>query len=171
MFRGILLATCGAVAVCAVAALAPLPAAAAATSCRRAVLDEWFTGRIATTHPPSCYRDAIRHLPVDARAYTTAASDIERAMLAAIAAQRRRPPKPVLVHEPRRALTGRPTTTRAAATATATPTAVRRADRAPFDRIAAVGTGGGAGRVPIPVVVLSALTALLLTAAGATRLR
>jgi hypothetical protein len=59
--------------------------ATAATPCWKAVLSDWFAdGRIDQTYPLSCYREAQRHLPPDAKAYSGAEDDIQRALLAAI---------------------------------------------------------------------------------------
>ena len=152
------------VAAAAVALAAP-PSAAAASACWRSVVDDWFAGHVPATYAPSCYQEALRHLPVDARTYTTAPDDIRRAMLAAIAA--RATPR---VAASARSTNGRTLMGRRAAPATAQkPTAAPATDRPPFERIAAIGAGG-AGRVP-PTIVFLAVVALFVTAAGASRLR
>jgi len=54
------------------------------------VLDDWYDdGRVATTYPIHCYREAIADLPEDVQAYSSAEEDISAAMLAAIAAKER----------------------------------------------------------------------------------
>lgn len=156
----------------AVAGLGPPPAAAAAAPCWREVVDDWFDGRIDGVHAPSCYREALRHLPADARNYTSATGDIQRAMLAAIAAERK-PQQPARrantktsarqlesVNAPQRAATEQP----AATPAVATPV-----ERPLFDRLAALGAGSGSGALPLPIVVLATLGGLLLAAAGGSR--
>lgn len=58
--------------------------------CGQRVLDDWYDdGRVATTYPIHCYREAIADLPEDVQAYSSAEEDISAAMLAAIAANQR----------------------------------------------------------------------------------
>ena|SRR5204863_2682299 len=56
--------------------------AGAATSCGTRVLDDWRDGRLDGTYPVACYRQALAHLPEDVRVYSTAQSDITRALQA-----------------------------------------------------------------------------------------
>jgi hypothetical protein len=56
------------------------PAHAGARPCWRAVIDEWAAGRLGTSHPASCYRQAIVHAPADLRLYSTFDDDVRRAM-------------------------------------------------------------------------------------------
>jgi hypothetical protein len=58
--------------------------AAAAKPCYRALIDDWFDGRIDKTYPPACYTQAIKHLPRDVDIYSSAPDDIRRAQLAAL---------------------------------------------------------------------------------------
>lgn len=63
-----------------------LPGTAGATvPCRDHVFNDWYhDGRIASSYPIACYRDALRHIPADARIYSSLSTDIKAAMLAAI---------------------------------------------------------------------------------------
>jgi hypothetical protein len=63
-------------------ALAISGSAGAAQSCGTRVLDDWRDGRIDGTYPVTCYRQALAHLPEDVRVYSTAQSDITRALQA-----------------------------------------------------------------------------------------
>jgi hypothetical protein len=56
--------------------------AGAAQSCGTRVLDDWRDGRIDGTYPVQCYRQALADLPEDVRVYSTAQSDITRALQA-----------------------------------------------------------------------------------------
>jgi hypothetical protein len=68
-----------------VVALLAVPAgASAATPCWKALINDWYDGRIDKTYPRHCYREAIKHLPSDADIYSSARKDIERALQAAI---------------------------------------------------------------------------------------
>lgn len=70
--------------------LALTAAPASASVCGQRVLDDWYDdGRVATTYPIHCYREAIADLPEDVQAYSSAEEDISAAMLAAIAANER----------------------------------------------------------------------------------
>jgi hypothetical protein len=132
--------------------------ATAATSCGRKVVDDWFDGRIDWTYKPHCYRDALRLLPPDARAYTNAAGDIERAMLAAVRSY------------------GRPQSKAAKSRAPIPKTRALQSYRAPvrseppFKRAARVGGSEDAASVPLPIVVLAGVTGLVVLAAGTNRI-
>ena len=64
------------------AALALTGSAGATQSCGTRVLDDWSDGRLDGTYPVPCYRQALSHLPEDVRVYSTAQSDITRALQA-----------------------------------------------------------------------------------------
>ena len=66
-------------------ALAFTGAAGAAPSCGSRVLADWRDGRIDNTYPVACYRQALSSLPEDVRVYSTAQSDITRALQARLA--------------------------------------------------------------------------------------
>jgi hypothetical protein len=64
-----------------VALLAVASPAAAAKSCGRAVIDDWYDdGRVDGTYALHCYDDAIEILPRDVRDYSSAKEDIQRAL-------------------------------------------------------------------------------------------
>jgi hypothetical protein len=67
-------------------ALAVTGSAGAAQSCGSRLLDDWRDGRIDGTYPVACYRQALAHMPEDVRVYSTAQSDITRALQARLAA-------------------------------------------------------------------------------------
>jgi hypothetical protein len=64
------------------AALAFCGVGQARTNCTSAVLQDWRDGRIDGTYSVDCYRTALKHLPEDLRIYSSAESDIQRALLA-----------------------------------------------------------------------------------------
>jgi len=73
-------------AVLVVAATAIPAQASAAGPCRNTIYDDWYQdGKIASTYPVSCYRDAIKHVHGDAQIYSSLIDDIRAAMQAAIA--------------------------------------------------------------------------------------
>jgi hypothetical protein len=54
----------------------------AQTSCSSALLQDWRDGRIDGTYSVACYQTALAQLPEDLRIYSSAESDIKRALLA-----------------------------------------------------------------------------------------
>jgi hypothetical protein len=62
--------------------------AGAATPCWKALIQDWFDGRIDHTYPPSCYTQAIHHLPTDVKTYSSAKDDIESALQASLRQER-----------------------------------------------------------------------------------
>lgn len=69
-------------ALAAVSVAAPSSASAAAP-CWKRLLNDWYDGRIDKAYPVKCYRDAIRNLPEDVEAYSSAHDDLTRALLSA----------------------------------------------------------------------------------------
>jgi hypothetical protein len=60
------------------------PASAAGIPCWKALINDWYDGRIDETYPRHCYSEAIAHLPRDVDTYSSAKDDIERALLDSI---------------------------------------------------------------------------------------
>lgn len=72
---------CGALLAILVVAVAGLACgSAAASSCGDRVVADWSDGRIDGIYPLHCYQSALDDLPEDARAYSSAADDITRAL-------------------------------------------------------------------------------------------
>jgi hypothetical protein len=158
------------VAVALLAAVAQHPApAAAATPCWKALLNDWYDGRIDKTYAVHCYNDALKHLPADVQTYSSAHDDIQRALQSAIAKERRSGHKVTptsLVAPPK---TGGGATGGSGGTGT-TPTAPvgRKPDKG-LAHFADKLNPASASSLPIPLLVLGAL-AILLVAAGAAGL-
>jgi hypothetical protein len=136
--------------------------AAAATSCGKKVIDDWYdNGRVDGSYPLHCYDDAIEALPRDVRDYSSAKDDISRALQARMNG-REAPPS-----------AGDPSP---GGTGAVTGPGAEPGDDAPGGGGNPDGGGGpeaGAGDVdtassssiPVPLLVLAGL-ALLLVAAG-----
>jgi hypothetical protein len=62
--------------------------AGAATDCSTRLLADWEDGRIDRTYAIPCYRDALASLPEDLKVYSTAESDLTRALQAELASPR-----------------------------------------------------------------------------------
>src|SRR6266446_5262894 len=69
--------------------LATVRPAAAATPCWKALLNDWYDGRIDNTYALHCYSEALTHLPADVATYSSAHDDIFRALQNAKAELRR----------------------------------------------------------------------------------
>ena len=71
-------------ALVAVAAFGPARADAK-TPCRDRIYNEWYrNGKVASTYPLSCYRDALKHIPSDVAVYSSLSDDIRLGLQAAI---------------------------------------------------------------------------------------
>jgi hypothetical protein len=151
--------------VLALAALAPATAQAAAP-CRDRIYNDWYgDGKIATTYPIGCYRDALKHVHGDLLVYSSLTDDIRSAMQGALARQHGHSvpaqvgkggkagvsPAVVKLH---------PTTT----TTTADPNPGDQVSQ--MQTVASAPVSSSGGGIPTPIIVLGAL-ALLLAAAGA----
>lgn len=74
------------IAVVALALSVGVGSAAPAASCSERIVDDWAADtRVDGEYPSACYRRAIESLPEDLRAYSSAAADIQRALLAELA--------------------------------------------------------------------------------------
>jgi hypothetical protein len=71
------------------AAAAFSASAAGATDCSARLLADWQDGRIDRTYPVECYRQALSSLPEDLQVYSTAQSDITRALQTQLEAPQR----------------------------------------------------------------------------------
>jgi hypothetical protein len=61
--------------------------AGAAQSCASRIMADWKDGRIDQTYAVSCYRTALADLPEDVRVYSSAQTDITRALQARVGAR------------------------------------------------------------------------------------
>jgi hypothetical protein len=62
--------------------------AGASVPCRDRIFNDWYhDGRVASSYPLGCYRDALKHIPADAKIYSSLSTDIKAALLAAIRRQ------------------------------------------------------------------------------------
>ena len=158
-------------------ALAARPAAAA-TPCWKALLNDWYDGRIDHTYAIHCYTDALNHLPSDVRTYSSAHDDILRALQSAKARERKAGHKvgpATLITPPSSGNgsggdgtsgsggtgsggTGETTTT------SSTPDANQPKG---FAKVADQLNPGSASSLPVPLIVLGGLALLLVAAGGA----
>jgi hypothetical protein len=134
--------------------------AAAATPCWKALLNDWYDGRIDHTYAVHCYQDALHHLPADVQTYSSAHDDIERALQSAIA------------QEKKAGQTVGPNSLVTPATTTGTTTTTAEPGRQPDKGLGGVAdqlNPSSADSLPVPLLVLAGL-AILLVAAGAAGL-
>lgn len=135
------------------AVLAAASPTAAAESCGRQVIDDWYdNGRVDGTYALHCYDDAIEILPRDVRDYSSAKDDIQRALQS----RKRGEPAPPAQTDPTPP-TGTDTTEGGAGPSGGS-------GDPPTEATAGMDTES-ASSVPIPLLILAGL-ALLLVAAG-----
>jgi hypothetical protein len=151
-------------AVLAVAATAIPAQASAAGPCRNDVYDDWYhDGKIASTYPVSCYRDAIKHVHGDLKIYSSLTDDIRAAMQAAIARTQGKSNVPEQVGKgvsPAETSSGSgPKSSNDASDRPNSPIGVSTIASPP------VADSSNGSSVPVPLLVLGGL-ALLLAAAG-----
>jgi hypothetical protein len=149
-----------------VAAFAPSTASAAAP-CRDRIYNDWYgDGKIATTYPIACYRDALKHVKGDALVYSSLSDDIHAALQGALARQKGAAKIPLQVGKggpgpsPHRGLTKSQKPPH-----DPTPENEQINTTLPVNTVAAGTTSGTGGGVPVPLLVLGGL-ALVLTAVG-----
>ncbi len=162
------------IAALALAAAVARPApAAAATPCWKALLNDWYDGRIDNTYPLHCYSEALTHLPADVQTYSSAHDDILRALQNAKAELRRNgtkvtPNTPIPPATTPSKPTGGGKNTDTTSTTSSTTTTQAPGRQPPGGGLPSVVdkvNHSGPSSVPLPLIVLGAL-ALLLVAAG-----
>jgi hypothetical protein len=151
--------------ILALAAFAPSTAGAAGP-CRVKVYNDWYKdGKIATTYPVACYRDALRNVPIDAREYSSLVDDIKSALQGALARAQGQTTVPAQVGSG-----GGGSSRHESSSKSSTPhdpsLGQEEANATlPTSTVAAGATSGNGSGVPVPLLVLGGL-ALLLTAVG-----
>ena len=136
--------------------------AAAAKSCGKQVINDWYgDGRVDKIYPLHCYEDAIDALPVDVRDYSSAKEDIERALQFAV----RNQPDPGRSAPPEDE-TGSGT----GATGSGGP-GTPSGPGGPLNEVVDNIGPANADSVPIPLIVLGSLALLLLAAGSAGYVR
>jgi hypothetical protein len=154
--------------------LGAAPAAAKREPCWKALINDWYDGRIDFEYPAKCYADAIKHAPEDLKGYSDLASDLTRALQGA--ARTRQGSHVVVAPGSRgRKLSGADKANdggRSQEDRTgAVPPNSGGSDgpKGPIQRAIANVGDSGAASLPMPLLALGAL-ALLLVAAGAASL-
>jgi hypothetical protein len=146
------------------AAAAPAATSSATADCWRAVVNDWLgNGRVDGVYAIPCYTQAIQHLNAytDVRSYSSAADDIQRALLAAIRQDRGNGPG------------AGPGPTDPGSGPTSGPPGSGPTASGPSSSSHDGGLLGSWGpsdatAIPLPLLVLAALALLLLAAAAAT---
>jgi hypothetical protein len=151
--------------ILALAAVAPATAKAS-VPCRDRIYNDWYAdGKIATTYPIACYRDALKHVNgrSDLLVYSSLSDDIRAAMQGALALAKGTTKVPSQIGSAgptKRVSERRPTSSRPPHD----PAPGSEQVSTTLPRVATGATSGGSG-VPVPLLVLGGL-ALLLTAVG-----
>ena len=145
-----------------------VPATAkAAVPCRDRIYNDWYKdGKISSTYSIACYRDALKHVPADARTYSSLADDIRAAMQGAVARANGTKNIPSQIGKGGKGGVLPVTSTLPNGT-TSDHSNPGQTSTTPTDTVAApaASTGGGGG-IPLPILVLGAI-AIFLVAVGA----
>jgi hypothetical protein len=150
----------------------PLPAAAA-TPCWKALLNDWYDGRIDNTYSIHCYSDALKHLPADVQTYSSAHDDILRALQNAKAELKKNGTK-ITPNTPVPPTSKPPTKTTGNGSTTTTSTTPTTTTQPPGRKPPGGGLPSAVDKVnhsspssvPLPLIVLGALALLLIAAGG-----
>ena len=147
----------------------PLPAAAA-PPCWKALLNDWYDGRIDNTYPLHCYSDSLKHLPADVQTYSSAHDDILRALQNAKAELRKSgvkvtPTTPVPPESKPATKPGSGGKTTTSSTETTQPPG-RKPPKGGLPSAVDKVNHSSPSSVPLPLIVLGALALLLIAAGG-----
>jgi hypothetical protein len=148
----------------AVAAALAQPAAAKAP-CRDRIYDDWKKdGKIASTYPLSCYRDALKHIGSGDSVYTSLEDDIRSALQAAVLRSHGQKVAAQVGH-------GFPAST-TSTTKSSSPEMMDERTHplaSATSTVASLQTGdtSGGGGVPLPLLVLGGFALVLVVAGGA----
>jgi hypothetical protein len=133
-------------------------AANAAVPCRNRIYNDWYAdGKIASTYPIACYRDAIKHVTGDAAVYSSLVDDIKAAEHGALQRERGQKNVPTQI--------GKGVTTKKV-TGPSSSRTTRNQNVNSTTTLSSSPTSGGGSGVPTPILILGAL-ALVLIATGA----
>ncbi len=150
------------------AAFVHVSPAAAATPCWKALLNDWYDGRIDHTYAVHCYQDALHHLPADVQTYSSAHDDILRALQSAIALEKKanKPVGPNSLVTPATTTTSKPPKNETTTVTTTTTAPGRQPDKG-LGGVAEQLNPSSASSLPLPLLVLGGLAILLVAAGGA----
>jgi len=157
----------------AVVLTALVPASAhAAVPCRDRVYSDWYRhGKIASTYPLACYRDALKHVPSDAAIYSSLKDDIRSALQAAIERSHGKKVPSAVGHGLVTPISSQVKSTSVVKTSKTQTTSPETPSAAPVNQTqtihaASAATTSGSSGLPLPILVLGGL-ALLLAGVGA----
>ena len=151
-----------------VAAFAIPAHAGAAVPCRNKIFNDWYAdGKIASTYTRGCYADALKHIPPDAKIYSSLADDIRAAMRASISRSTGKH-VPTQVGRGFKASSGKTVLAagKDASTGATGPKSASGPVAVGSQPVADTTTTSGGGGLPLPILILGGL-ALLLAATGA----
>jgi cobalamin biosynthesis Mg chelatase CobN len=173
-------------ALVAAASLGPARAEAA-TPCRDKIFNQWYhDGKISSSFPLSCYRDALKHIPADVAVYSSLGDDIRLALQAAVDRSHGKSVPSEVGNGTRLTSSSASTNTSSTTPSTSSTSTNSQGTTTPVDTapnapdpgattptsstpVAAPSTSSSSSSVPLPVLVLGGV-ALLLVASGAVGL-
>jgi hypothetical protein len=146
----------------------PATSAQGAVPCRDRIYNDWYKdGKIASTYPIACYRDALKHVPADARTYSSLADDIRAAEQGALARARGTKNVPAQIGKGGKGGVLPVTSTLPNSTSSDHSNNPGQTVTTPTDTTVAAPAGStSGGGIPLPILVLGAI-AIFLVAVGA----
>ena len=133
------------------------PAAAKTTPpCWKVLINDWYDGRIDSTYPIHCYREALQHLPTDVETYSSARDDIKQALQERITQS----------HKPGGGSTAGGTSGGSGG-GTSGGSGGGKTANGPIGGVFNAGRPSTADSVPIPLIVLGGVALFLMAAGGA----
>jgi hypothetical protein len=148
------------------AVVLPAPAGAA-VPCRNKVFNDWYAdGKIKSTWPLHCYRDALKHIPVDASVYSSLNDDIRAALRAAIRRSHGFTVPSQVGHGLKALGAGKVEGTVATIPSSSSTTTTTAPHDPALTTAAGATTADSSSGVPLPIIILGAI-AIALAAAGA----
>src|SRR5581483_9005229 len=137
--------------------------------CRDEIFNDWYKdGKVASTYPLSCYRDALKHIPPDVGVYSSLGDDIRLALQAAV--NRSHGQKvPTQVGNSQLTSSSGPTSTtkhRPKDTAPTSPDPSQTTTTSPTKTTAIAPASSSSSGPPLPVLVLGGVAVALVAAGG-----
>jgi cobalamin biosynthesis Mg chelatase CobN len=147
----------------------------AAAPCRDRIYNDWYRhGKIASTYPLGCYRDALKHVPSDAAIYSSLKDDIRSALQAAIERSHgKKVPTEVgrglvtpISSEVKSTSVVKTSKKKSTTTTPDAPSSTVPVNQTQTIHAASAASSSGSSGLPLPIIVLGSL-ALLLAGVGA----
>lgn len=137
--------------------------------CRDRIFNDWYKdGKVASTYPLSCYRDALKHIPPDVGVYSSLGDDIRLALQAAVNRSHGQKVPDQIGNSQLTSSTGATSTTkhRTKDSAPTSPDPGQMTTKSPTKTTSIATTSSSSSGPPLPVLVLGGVAVALVAAGG-----